>query len=138
MARLMFVVDDPAARDCRAEVEVGIGLDELACEACHGRFELDQIALRRKQVCLRRPCLRAVICRRDRLICRGDDPRRATAGNAEQRRKAVPIMRLSRRQNEARRTSLGIASGVKPGGEAAARPAKRLGFLKSLFMPTAQ
>lgn len=65
----------------------------------------------------------------------GVDP---VAGHAEQRRKAVPIMRLSRRQNEARRTSLGIASGVKPGGEAAARPAKRLGFLKSLVMPTAQ
>lgn len=65
----------------------------------------------------------------------GLDP---VADHAEQRRKAVHIMRLSRRQNEAKRTSLGIASGVKLGGEAAARPAKRLGFLSPLFMPTAQ
>jgi hypothetical protein len=65
----------------------------------------------------------------------GLDP---VADHTEQRRKAVHIMRLSRRQNETEWTSLGIASGVKLGGEAAARPTKRLGFLSPLFMPTAQ
>ncbi len=60
------------------------------------------------------------------------------ADHAEQRRKAMHIVGLARRQYEAEREAPGIASGVELGGEAAARSAKRLGFLSPLFMPTAQ
>lgn len=56
----------------------------------------------------------------------------------EQRRKALNVMRLSGGQDEAERAAFRIASGMKLGGEAAARSAKRLGLLSPLFMPTAQ
>jgi len=65
----------------------------------------------------------------------GMDP---VSDHAEQRAKALHIMRLSRRQHEAERTAFRIASGMELGGEAAARSAKRLGLLSPLFMPTAQ
>jgi hypothetical protein len=58
--------------------------------------------------------------------------------HAEQRRKTMHIVGLARRQYEAERETPGIASGVELGSEAAARSAKRLGFLSALFMPTAQ
>lgn len=58
--------------------------------------------------------------------------------HAKERREALDVVRLSRRQNEAERTALGIAPCMEFGGEAAARSAKRLGFLSPLFMPTAQ
>ncbi len=58
--------------------------------------------------------------------------------HAEQRSKALHIMRLSRCQHEAGREASGIASRVELGGEAAARSAKRPGLLSPLFMPTAQ
>lgn len=70
------------------------------------------------------------LVRQERLDFVGD--------HAKERCKAVDVVRLSRRQNEAKRTALGIASGMEFGGEAAARSAKRLGFLSPLFMPTAQ
>ena len=57
---------------------------------------------------------------------------------AEQRSKAVHIMRLSRRQHEARREPPGIASGVELGGKPDSRPARPLCLLSPLFMPTAQ
>ena len=60
------------------------------------------------------------------------------ADHTKQRRKALHIMGLTRRQYEAEREPSSIASGVELGGEAAARSAKRLGFLSPLFMPTAQ
>lgn len=60
------------------------------------------------------------------------------ADHSKERRKTVDVVRLSRRQNEAERASFGITSGVEFGGKAAARSAKRLGFLSPLFMPTAQ
>lgn len=60
------------------------------------------------------------------------------ADHAEQRCKALDIVGLPRCQDEAERTPPGIASGMELGGEAAARSAKRLGFLSPLFMPTAQ
>lgn len=60
------------------------------------------------------------------------------ADHPEERRKTVDVVRLSRRQDEAERAALGIAPGMEFGGEAAARSAKRLGFLSPLFMPTAQ
>jgi hypothetical protein len=47
-------------------------------------------------------------------------------------------VRFSTRQDEAERAALGVATGVELGGEAAARSAKRLGFLSPLFMPAAQ
>jgi len=53
---------------------------------------------------------------------------------AEQRSKAVHIMRLSRRQHEARRKP----SGVELGGKPDSRPARPLCLLSPLFMPTAQ
>lgn len=56
----------------------------------------------------------------------------------EQRCKTLGIVRLSGRQDEAKRPPLCIASGMELGGEAAARSAKRLGLLSPLFMPTAQ
>ena len=43
---------------------------------------------------------------------------------AEQQSKAVHIMRLSRRQHEARRKPPGIASGVELGGKPDSRPAR--------------
>jgi hypothetical protein len=58
--------------------------------------------------------------------------------HAEQRSKALHIMRLSRCQHEAGREASGIAPRVELGGEAAARSAKRPGLLSPLFMPTAQ
>lgn len=60
------------------------------------------------------------------------------ADHPEEWRKTVDVVRLSRRQDEAERAALGIASGMEFGGEAAPRSAKRLGFLSPLFMPTAQ
>ncbi len=65
----------------------------------------------------------------------GPDP---VANHAEQRSKALHIVRLSGRQHEAEREASGVASGVELGGEAASRSAKRLGLLSPLFMPTAQ
>ena len=56
----------------------------------------------------------------------------------EQRVEALDIMRLSRRQHETEWAALGVAAGVELAREAAARSAKRLGFLSPLFMPTAQ
>ena len=60
------------------------------------------------------------------------------ADHSEERRKTVDIMGLSRRQEVAERASFDIAPCMEFGGEAAARSAKRLGFLRPLFMPTAQ
>lgn len=51
------------------------------------------------------------------------------ADHAKERRKTVDIVRLSRRQNEAERTALGITPCMEFGGEAAARSAKRLRVL---------
>ncbi len=56
----------------------------------------------------------------------------------QQRHEAVDIVRFSTRQDEAERAALSVATGVELGGEAAARSAKRLGFLSPLFMPAAQ
>jgi len=58
--------------------------------------------------------------------------------HAEQRSKALHIMRLPRCQHEAEGQASGIAPRVELGGEAPARSAKRLGLLSPLFMPTAQ
>src|SRR5690606_34845827 len=92
---------------------------------------------------------------------RGDDSLNARAGNLvangiriiapvgeegldpvgnhpEQGCKALSVVRLPGRQDEAERSPLRIASGMELGGEAAARSAKRLGRLRPLFMPTAQ
>jgi hypothetical protein len=41
-------------------------------------------------------------------------------------------------QDEAERAAFGVAAGVELGGEAAARSAKRLGFLSPFFVPAAQ
>ena len=71
----------------------------------------------------------ALVCQ-ERLYLVGD--------HSKERRKAVDVVGLSRRQNEAERAAFGIASGVELGGEATSRSAKRLGFLSPLFMPTAQ
>ena len=60
------------------------------------------------------------------------------ADHPKERRKTVDIVGLPRCQNEAKRAALCIASGMEFGGKAAARSAKRLGFLSPLFMPTAQ
>ena len=60
------------------------------------------------------------------------------ADHPEERRKAVDIMGLPRRQNIAEWSALGIASGMEFGGKSPTRSAKRLGFLSPLFMPTAQ
>src|SRR3546814_9324645 len=60
----------------------------------------------------------------------GPDP---VANHAEQRSKALHIVRLSGRQHEAEREASGVASGVELGGEAASRTAKRLGLLSPLF-----
>src|SRR3546814_20617873 len=62
----------------------------------------------------------------------GPDP---VANHAEQRRKALHIVRLSGRQPEAEREASGGASGVELGGEAASRTTKRLGVQSSLFIP---
>lgn len=58
--------------------------------------------------------------------------------HAQQRAKALDIVGLSRCQDKAERAAFGVAPGVEFGTEAAARSAKRLGFLSPLFMPTAQ
>jgi len=58
--------------------------------------------------------------------------------HAEQRAKALDVVRLPRRQDEAERAAFGVAPGVELAAEAAARSAKRLGFLSPFFMPTAQ
>lgn len=62
----------------------------------------------------------------------------AIGDHPEQGAKALDVVCLSGRQDEAERPTLGVTSGVELGGEAAARPAKRLGLLSPLFMPTAQ
>ena len=56
----------------------------------------------------------------------------------EQRTKAVHVMRLAWRQDEAERPAAPVTSGVELGGEAAARPAKLLVLLIPFFSPTAQ
>lgn len=58
--------------------------------------------------------------------------------HAEQRGEALNIVDLPWRQNEAKRTAFGVTPSVEFGAEAAARSAKRFGFLSPLFMPTAQ
>lgn len=58
--------------------------------------------------------------------------------HAEQGRKALGIVRLPGRQDEAERSTFRIAAGMELSGEAAARSTKRLGFLRPLFMPTTQ
>lgn len=62
----------------------------------------------------------------------------AVAEHPEQRAKALHIVRLARRQDEAERPAVSIAAGVELGGEAAARPAEPLGRLIPFFSPTAQ
>jgi len=58
--------------------------------------------------------------------------------HSEQRTEAFYIVRLARRQDEAKRSPVPIAAGVELGGEAAARPAEPLGLLIPFFSPTAQ
>ena len=58
--------------------------------------------------------------------------------HSKQRREALDVVRLPRRQHKAERAAFGVASGMELGGEAAARSAKRVGRLSPLFMPTAQ
>lgn len=60
------------------------------------------------------------------------------SNHSEERAKALDIMGLPRRQDKAERAAFGVAPGVEFGAEAAARSAKRLGFLSPLFIPTAQ
>ena len=49
--------------------------------------------------------------------------------HSEQRTEAFHIVRLARRQDEAKRSPVPIAAGVELGGEAPARAAKPLGLL---------
>ena len=58
--------------------------------------------------------------------------------HAQQWPEALDIVGLPRCQDKAERATFGVAPGVEFGAEAAARSAKRLGFLSPLFMPTAQ
>lgn len=60
------------------------------------------------------------------------------AEHPEQWTKALHIVRLPRRQGEAERSALSVATRVEFGGEATARPAKPLGLLIPFFSPTAQ
>lgn len=70
------------------------------------------------------------------LVCKERlDP---VGNHSEQWRKALRVVRLPGRQDEAERAAFRIAAGMEFGGEAAARSAKRLGLLSPLFMPTAQ
>lgn len=50
---------------------------------------------------------------------------------------ALNVMALHRRQDRAERPASADAPGVEFGAEATAQPAKRLGFLSPLYMPTA-
>jgi len=68
----------------------------------------------------------------------GEERLYPVGNHPEQRYKALVVVCLSGRQDEAERPPLRIAPGMELGGEAAARSAKRLGFLSPLFMPTAQ
>ena len=58
--------------------------------------------------------------------------------HTEQWTEAFHIVRLARRQDEAKRSPVPIAAGVELGGEAPARPAKPLRLLIPFFSPTAQ
>ena len=62
----------------------------------------------------------------------------AVAEHSEQRTKALHVVCLTRRQDEAERPTMSVAAGVELGGEAATRPAKPLGLLIPFFSPTAQ
>src|SRR6202034_1626934 len=68
----------------------------------------------------------------------GDQRLDALADHAQKRQKALVVVRLSGRQDEADRASFAIASGVDLGREAAARAAEPLLILSPFFMPTAQ
>ena len=57
----------------------------------------------------------------------------AVCDHAEQRSEALHIVCLARRQNEAERAALSIASGVELGGEAAARSTQSLCLLSPLY-----
>ncbi len=61
-----------------------------------------------------------------------------TADGAEQRPKALLVVRLSRRQDEGERKTACVAAGVEFGREATARSTKRLGRASPFFMPAAQ
>ncbi|CAH0356894.1 hypothetical protein SPH9361_04540 [Sphingobium sp. CECT 9361] len=52
----------------------------------------------------------------------------AVAGHPEQRAKALLVVPLARRQDEAEGSAVSIAPGGKLGGKAAARPPKPLGL----------
>lgn len=56
----------------------------------------------------------------------------------EQWPEAFGIVRLPRRQDEAERSTMFVATSVEPGAEAAARPAKPQGLLIPFFSPTEQ
>jgi len=58
--------------------------------------------------------------------------------HSEQRTEAFHIVRLARRQDEAKRSPVPIAAGVELSGKAPARPAEPLGLLIPFFSPTAQ
>lgn len=60
------------------------------------------------------------------------------AEHPEQRAKALHVVRLARRQDEAERPDLSVVASVEFGGEAAARAAKPLGLLIPFFSLTAQ
>ena len=70
------------------------------------------------------------LVRQERLDTVGD--------HSKQRAEALNIVRLAGCQDEAERSAFSVAPRMEFGGEAAARSAKRLGFLIPLFMPTAQ
>jgi hypothetical protein len=70
------------------------------------------------------------LVRQERLNTVGD--------HSKQRAEALNIVRLAGCQDEAERAAFCVAPRMEFGGEAAARSAKRLGFLSPLFMPTAQ